>query len=228
MRAPISVIIPTRNAQESLPSLLSSLYEGITAGLICEVIVSDGGSLDKTCKIADQSGAAIVKGRASRGGQVARACAEAQGNWLLILHADCILPKGWSDVVGSCLVNEQKAFFFKLGFNSTHLMARVTEAWANLRSMLFRLPYGDQGLLISKQQLTSIGGYPNQPLMEDVAIAFKLKQHMRMLPVTVLTSALAYEKNGWLRRGAQNLIYLFRYLGGASPDELSKSYYKQI
>ena len=105
MRAPISVIIPTRNAQESLPSLLSSLYEGMTAGLICEVIVSDGGSLDETCKIADQSGAAIVKGRASRGGQVARACAEAQGNWLLILHADCILPKGWSDVVGSCLVN---------------------------------------------------------------------------------------------------------------------------
>ena len=71
MRAPISVIIPTLNAQDSLPSLLSSLYEGVAAGLICEVIVSDGGSSDKTCKIADQSGAAIVKGCASRGGQVA-------------------------------------------------------------------------------------------------------------------------------------------------------------
>ena len=228
MRAPISVIIPTLNAQDSLPSLLSSLYEGAEASLICEVIVSDGGSSDETCKIADQSGAAIVKGHASRGGQVARACSTAQGNWLLILHADCILPKGWSDIVRSRLANKQIAFFFKLGFKSTHLMARVTENWANLRSMLLGLPYGDQGLLISKQQLTSMGGYPDQPLMEDVAIALKLKRHMRMLPVTVLTSALAYEKNGWLRRGAQNLFYLFRYLRGASPEELSKSYYNQI
>ena len=227
MRAPISVIIPTLNAQDSLPSLLSSLYEGVAAGLICEVIVSDGGSLDETCKIANQSGTAIIKGLASRGGQVTRACLEARGDWLLILHADCILPKGWSDVVRSCLVNDQKAFFFKLGFNSTHLMARITEGWANLRSMLFRLPYGDQGLLIAQKQLTSIGGYPDQPLMEDVEIALKLKRQMRMLPVTILTSAAAYEENGWILRGTRNLIHLFRYLTGVSPEDLKKSYYNQ-
>ena len=151
MRAPISVIIPTLNAQDSLPSLLSSLYEGVAAGLICEVIVSDGGSSDETCKIADQSGAAIVKGCASRGGQVARACTTAQGKWLLILHADCILPKGWSDIVRARLANKQKSFFFKLRFNSRHLMARVIEGWANLRSMVLGLPYGDQGLLVSQQ-----------------------------------------------------------------------------
>lgn len=228
MRAPISVIIPTLNAQDSLPSLLSSLYEGVAAGLICEVIVSDGGSSDQTCKIADQSGAAIVKGCASRGGQVARACTTAQGNWLLILHADCILPKGWSDIVRARLANKQKSFFFKLRFNSRHLMARVTEGWANLRSMVLGLPYGDQGLLVSQQQLVNIGGYPDQPLMEDVAIALKLKQHMCMLPLTILTSAGRYEQKGWILRGTQNLILLFRYLRGASPEELRKSYYTQI
>jgi len=227
MRAPISVIIPTLNAQDSLPSLLSSLYEGVAIGLICEVIVSDGGSLDETCKIADQSGATVVKGPASRGGQVARASTKAQGDWLLILHADCILPKGWGEKLPSFLANRQKAFFFKLGFNSSQLMARVTEGWANFRSIFLGLPYGDQGLLISRHQLTSIGGYPDQPLMEDVAIALKLKRRLRMLPVTILTSAAAYEKNGWFLRGTRNLILLFKYLSGASAEELRKSYYNQ-
>ena len=107
-------------------------------------------------------------------------------------------------------------------------MARVTEGWANLRSMVLGLPYGDQGLLVSQQQLVNIGGYPDQPLMEDVAIALKLKQHMRMLPLTILTSAAGYEQKGWILRGTQNLILLFRYLRGASPAELRKSYYTQI
>ena len=106
-------------------------------------------------------------------------------------------------------------------------MARVTEGWANFRSMVLGLPYGDQGLLISQQQLVNIGGYPDQPLMEDVAIALKLKKQMRMLPLTILTSATAYEEKGWILNGTQNLIQLLRYLRGASPEELRKSYYNQ-
>ena len=227
MHAPISVIIPTLNAEDGLPNLLSSLYEGVAEGLIRDVIVSDGGSLDETCTIADEAGASLVHGTASRGGQVARACLKARGDWLLILHADSILPKGWSDVLRVQLGRRQTAYFFKLGFRSRHFMARVTEGWANFRSRVLGLPYGDQGLLISRQLLMSIGGYPDQPLMEDVTIARKLKRRKRVLPLTILTSAESYEQNGWLKRGAGNLRLLVRHFLGASPEDLKKSYYKK-
>lgn len=226
MHAPISVVIPTLNAEDVLPNLLSSLYEGVAAGLIREVIVSDGGSLDATCTIAEEAGARLVRGSASRGGQIARACLTARGDWLLILHADCILPQGWSNILRARLGRRQTAYFFKLGFRSRHFMARVTESWANFRSSVFKLPYGDQGLFISRAHLMGVGGYPEQPIMEDVALSFALKRQKQMLPITILTRADAYEKTGWLLRGAGNFRLLLRYLLGATPEDLKKSYYQ--
>ena len=224
MRAPISVIIPTLNAQSHLPKLLASLFEGIDAGLIREVIVSDGGSSDKTCETAFEAGCHIVQAKRGRGGQIREGIIQSGGIWYLILHADAELSKGWSDGFGKYLSDESIARYFRLRFSNPTLVARVTGAWANVRSYYLGLPYGDQGLLISMELLNSVNGYSSISLMEDIEMAGRLKGRLEMLPLALLTDAQRYEKNGWLLQGVQNIWRLMRYTLGVSPETLAKDY----
>lgn len=224
MRAPISVIIPTLNAQDPLHDCLTALMEGLDAGLIRELIVSDGGSLDATVAMAEAWGAEVIAGPASRGGQLRRGCAAAQADWLLILHADTILSRGWTDPVGAFLAKPGAAWF-RLRFDGGGLAGRIVAGWANLRSQ-FGLPYGDQGLLVHRSLYQKAGGYPDQPLMEDVALVRTLRGKLRGIDVTATTSAERYRRQGWLRRGGRNLWTLMRYFTGAKPQDLARSYGK--
>lgn len=224
MRARVSVIIPTLNAEEALKSSLPALMEGVERGVIREVIVSDGGSDDGTCGIAHGVGAELVHGAASRGGQLRRAADVAKGEWLLVLHADSVLAAGWSEAVTAHMTTpEAGPAYFKLRFDEQSLPAWITAGWANLRSRLFGLPYGDQGLLISRRDYGAAGGYPDIPLMEDVALVRALPT-LRRLDGTITTSAARYRRGGWLRRGARNLWTLARYFMGVSPARLAEQY----
>jgi rSAM/selenodomain-associated transferase 2 len=224
MRAPISIIIPTLNAAPQLPDTLVRVMEGLNAGLVRELVVSDGGSNDDIKTLAAEVGATFVTGPAGRGGQLNRGAAAAQGDWLLFLHADTWLPKDWSDAALAHLQTEQNAYVFSLAFRGGGIMARLTAGWANLRTRLFGLPYGDQALLISRALFDDIGGYPDQPLMEDVAIARKLKGRITLSPLYVQTNSERYQRNGWLRQGASNLWRLARYLMGVHPVQLHRDY----
>ena len=219
MRAPISVIVPTLNAEAALPLCLMALTEGLEAGLIRELIVSDGGSTDGTRALADEWGAEIVSFPPSRGGKLRLGCTAAKGDWLLVLHADTQLASGWSDVAARHL-KTGKAGWFRLRFDRG---GRMVAAWANLRSGL-GLPYGDQGLLLPRALYEEVGGYPDIPLMEDVALARALRRHLVGLPADAITSAEKYRTQGWLRRGARNLFLLLRYFAGASPERLAAAY----
>lgn len=223
MRAPIAVIIPTFNAEETLPTCLQGLMEGLEAGLVRELIISDGGSEDATGATAQAWGANVIHGPASRGGQLKRGCAAAQADWLLILHADTVLQPGWSKMVRAHLHHPEKAAWFQLAFDEKGFGAAVVAGWANLRSR-FGLPYGDQALLISSALYTRVGGYPDMPLMEDVALARALKGKLTGLDVTAVTSAAKYADQGWLKRGARNLWTLIRYFAGADAHALASSY----
>ena len=224
MRAPVSVIIPTINAQSHLPKLLASLFEGVDAGLIREVIVSDGGSSDKTREIASEAGCHVVQSEQGRGNQICEGLIQIRGSWCLILHADAELSQGWSDGFGKYLSDKSIAWYFRLRFSSPALMARVTSAWANVRATYLGLPYGDQGLLISIELLNSVNGYCPIALMEDVAMAIRLKGRLKILPLVLLTDALRYDNNGWFTQGSQNIWRLIRYMLGVSPDILTKGY----
>ena len=101
---------------------------------------------------------------------------------------------------------------------------RLVSRWANLRARAFGLPYGDQGLLIPRALYESVGGYPDIALMEDVAIARALRGKLTTIPATAWTSAERYQRQGWLRRGSRNLMTLTRYLLGADPAKLARSY----
>jgi rSAM/selenodomain-associated transferase 2 len=223
MRAPISVIIPTLNAGQHLPDCLRALMEGVEAGLIREVIISDGGSSDATGAIAQAWGAEVLHGAPSRGGQLARGCAAARGEWLLVLHADTVLAPGWEPAVTAHLSRPGTAGWGRLSFDQTGFAAGFVAGWANLRSRL-GLPYGDQGLLISRQLYGQAGGYPDQTLMEDVSLARALKGRLTGLDIVAVTSAEKYRRQGWLRRGARNLLTLMRFFAGQDVERLARAY----
>lgn len=220
MPAPLSVIIPTLNAGDSLQACLSALMEGVEAGLITELIISDGGSRDETAVLADAWGAQVVTGSASRGGQLRRGCDAARGEWFLVLHADTILSTGWTQAVDAHFATH-KAGYFRLRFDRG---GRFVAAWANLRARVFGLPYGDQGLLIHRRLYDRVGGYADMPLMEDVAIARALKGQLVALDAVAVTSAAKYRKAGWIRRGAGNLWTLARYFAGVDVTTLARQY----
>lgn len=223
MRAALSVIIPTLDAEQSLPGCFAALFEGLSAGLIREVVVSDGGSGDGTRALAEAAGAVIVEGAPSRGGQMRRGAQAATGAWLLFLHADTVLPEGWAEAARAQMARGGAAAF-RLSFEAGGLAPRLVAGWANLRSGLLGLPYGDQGLLISRAQYEAAGGFADIPLMEDVALARALGGRITLLPLNVRTSAVRFEREGWLRRGARNLWLLLRYLCGADPVRLAARY----
>ena len=189
MPAEISILIPTLDAERDLGRCLESLMEGLPAGLIRELIVSDGGSRDRTLDIADEAGAVIVTGPPSRGGQLRRGAARARGRWLLVLHADTVLEPGWSAVVADHVGGGGRAAYFRLAFRAGGVMPRWVAGWANLRAALFALPYGDQGLLLPAADYRAAGGYPDQPLMEDVALVRALGRPLAALPVRATTAA---------------------------------------
>ena len=224
-RAPISVIIPTLNASGGLATCLGSLGEGLSAGLIREVIVSDGGSSDGTLDLAEAAGAKIVAGTASRGGQLRRGCEAAQGDWLLVVHADTILVDGWSRQVLKHLAKApENAAHFRLMFRAKGIAPWMVAGWANARAKLFGLPYGDQGLLLPRPLYDAIGGYDDIPLMEDVAIVRRLRSRLTALPAVATTSAERYERDGWVRRSMRNAVTLARYFAGTDPVKLQRDY----
>jgi rSAM/selenodomain-associated transferase 2 len=225
MRAPLSIVIPTLDAGAVLPETLAALGEGLHAGLIRELVVSDGGSRDATLALAEAAGAIVVAGAPGRGGQIGRGISAAGGPWLMVLHADSRLRPGWAEAVRRHIAAAPgQAGYFALAFDAPGLAPRLVAGWANLRARVFGLPYGDQGLVVAREVLAAAGGYPDLPLMEDVALARRLRGRLTALPAVALTDAGRYLRRGWLRQGASNLWRLARYLAGADPARLARGY----
>ncbi len=225
MTAPLTIIIPTLNAAAALPATTDALLEGITDGLISELVISDAGSTDQIQDVAEELGAKLVTGAKGRGLQIARGLDTATTPWLLILHADTHLSDGWAATALNHMEHHRNdAGWFQLEFRATGLMPKLVARGANLRARLFDLPYGDQGLLIHRDLLSATGGYPTLPIMEDVAVARQLKGKLRPLDAQARTSAERYEAEGWARRSLKNLSLLARYKIGAKSETLIAKY----
>lgn len=218
----ISVVIPTLNAAASLPACLA----GLRSALVGQVLVADGGSSDDTARVAEAAGA-IVLGPLppSRGGQLSAGCAAAEGAWLMILHADTRLQPDWAAAAGRHMAaRPEKAGWFRYALDDPRPVARVWEAGVALRSGL-GLPYGDQGLLISRPLYDRIGGYRDQPLMEDLDLVRRLgPQRLHALKARAVTSAERYRRDGYLRRSARNWRLVAGWLNGADPADLARRY----
>ena len=230
MPAPLSVVIPTLNAGRGLPRSLAALVPGNEAGLLREVVVSDGGSCDETCEIAEAAGCRIVTGAPGRGGQLARGAAAARGDWLLFLHADTALSADWPNAVADRLPTPDRAGAFRLRMRGRGPGPRLVARGANLRTRALGLPYGDQGLLLSRALYDASGGYDAAlPLFEDVDLVRRLARKggrgtLSLLPAFAETAPTRYERDGYARRVAANQWLLARYLLGAPPARLAARY----
>lgn len=226
MPAPLSIIIPALNAGADLPMCLDSLLPGLSVQLIREVIAVDGGSVDQTRRIAEGAGCTIIDSPPGRGKQLIAGANAARGDWLLFLHADTALSRDWAERVDAHITERPtNAAAFTLAFRSDAREATWLAARANRRARLLGLPYGDQGLLISRRHYNEVCGYPDQPLMEDVAIIRAIgKRRLTILSAEARTSATKYERDGWRKRAYRNAWLLMRYRLGAAPEKLARIY----
>jgi len=224
MPAFLSIVIPTLNSTKTIAPTLMSLSEGITTGLIKELIISDGNSTDAINEMCEEIGAILIKGKRGRGIQLHRGAMQAKGEWILFIHSDTMLPNGWTDAFLNHIKTGKNAGYCKLSFDDASIKAKIISAGANLRSKYLKLPYGDQCLLISKKLYKEIGGYPNLPIMEDVSIAKLLKHKLQLIPIDVKTSARKYQNEGWIKRSIKNIILVLKFKFGADPEKLAKSY----
>ena len=222
----ISVVIPTLNAGATLGGCLAGLVRAAMDGLVREVVIADGGSTDATAEIAEDAGARIVSSERGRGVQLRAGCEAAKGPWLLALHADTRLEAGWAEAARRHLAaHPEEAGWFRFALDDPRRIARVWEAGVALRSRWGGLPYGDQGLLLSKALYETVGGYAPLPLMEDVDLVRRLgRARLRGLGARATTSAERYRRDGYWRRSARNLGLLARYYRGADPSALARSY----
>lgn len=213
----ISAIVPTLNAGDELASCLASL------GQADEIVVADGGSTDATLAIARAAGAKIVTSERGRGVQLARGAAEARGDILLFVHADTRLASGWCDLLEGHCASSHRPACFRLRLDDAAWQARLIEGAVSLRTRLAGLPYGDQGLIMSREAYDAAGGFRPLVLMEDVDLVRRLARPV-MLDGDALTSAERWRRDGWIRRSLRNLACLSLWRLGVSPDRIARLY----
>jgi rSAM/selenodomain-associated transferase 2 len=192
MRPSLSVVIPALNEAATLPLLLDDLRR-----LECrstEILVVDGGSTDGTAARAQAGGARVLRSAAGRARQLRAGAAAACGEWLLFLHADCRLDPSGTGALARAMDRPPPfaVAVFRFAIDLPPGWKWFIERGQALREVLFGLPYGDQGLLVRREAYEAAGGYPDLPVMEDVALVRQLRRHHRIdrLPVPLLTSSL--------------------------------------
>jgi glycosyltransferase involved in cell wall biosynthesis len=209
----ISVVIPTSNSERLLPRCFDSLITAAVRGVVREVIVSDAGSSDGTLTIADAAGAHIVHSRKGRSHQLAEGAAVAKSDWLLFLHPETMLEPGWEveaeSFIDQAVMERPRAAAFRFALEDFSGEARRAEAKAGLRTALFALPYGDQGLLIPKRLYQKIGGYRALADMEDADIVRRIGRR-RLVGLRSRAVNVARPPKSTLRGFALTLLHALR------------------
>lgn len=193
----ISVIIPTLNEEKALPLTLAHVL--LQSGDY-DVIVVDGGSTDRTCHIAENEGRIRLlhapKGRAS---QMNVGANHASGEWLLFLHADTQLPSGALtrlNALESDLSIQAGGFFHRFSGHDWRL--RLLSSLNNLRCRWSKVLYGDQAMFVRRALFERLGGFPDQPFLEDVLFSRKL---VKVVTPVLLTPAVVTDSRKFVQMG---------------------------
>lgn len=222
----ISIIIPVLNEATHLSDWLAHLLPMRTQGM--EIIVVDGGSQDESLAIATRWGADVLSTERGRARQMNGGAQRAKGDILLFLHADTWLPSGsengaWTEK----LMKSHRVWGrFDVRIQGRPGMLRLVAWMMNHRSCLTGIATGDQAIFVRRETFFQVGGFPDQPLMEDIALSERLLTLSRPLCLSdcVITSGRRWEK-----RGVWRTIFLmwrlrWSYWRGTPANKLAKQY----
>ena len=217
----VAILIPALDEEESLRRHLPAALAAAD-----EVVVSDGGSRDRTAEMARELGARVVAGPAGRGGQLNRAAAAATAEVLVFLHADTALPPGALDAVRAAVAAGAPGGGFLMRFDSDRPLLRLAGRLVDLRTRLTRSPLGDQAQFATRKAFRELGGFREWQILEDVDFIRRLAARGRLaiLPLRVTTSARRYEAGGVLRTAARNWWIWALYALGVPPHRLARLY----
>jgi rSAM/selenodomain-associated transferase 2 len=219
----ISVIIPALNEEKSI----SATIESIMPLRPHEVIIVDGGSTDRTIAVCRELGIRALLSPRGRATQMNLGARQATGEVLLFIHADTQLPSSALDDIGLALADARiVGGRFDVRLEGKHWMLKVIGAMISLRSRISRVATGDQGIFVRRDVFAELGGYPDLPLMEDIALSRALKRRGRLacLRSRVVTSARRWEAEGIWRTIFKMWALKSLYLVGISPLRLKRYY----
>jgi rSAM/selenodomain-associated transferase 2 len=219
----ISVIIPALNEESSI----SAAIESIIPLQPHEIIVVDGDSTDRTVAICRELGICVLSSPRGRARQMNLGAQHATGDALLFLHADTQLPCSALDDIRRALADPRiVGGRFDVRLDGKHWMLKLIGVMISLRSRLSKVATGDQGIFVRRAVFAELGGYPDLPLMEDVALARALRRRgsVALLRSRVVTSARRWEAEGVWRTIFKMWALKALYLLGVSPLRLKRYY----
>ena len=225
MRTPLSIVLPVLNEAGLIESSLGALQELRAQG--AEVIVVDGGSADATPALAAALAERVITAPRGRASQMNAGARVSRGEVLLFLHADTRLPRDALEAITAGLRASDRGWGrFDVVIEAKSPLLRVIAAMMNARSRLTGIATGDQAIFVQRAAFDAVGGFPDIPLMEDVALSKALKRQSPPLCLRdrVVTSARRWKRNGAIR----TIILMWRlrlaYALGADPRELARRY----
>lgn len=225
MVSSLSIIIPVLNEEAGIAAALERLAGLRRQGV--EIIVADGGSDDGTVSCALPWCDSVIQAPRGRASQMNAGASAAQGAILLFLHADTVLPRhSVADLCG-VLNNERHVWGrFDVTISGRSPLLPVVAAMMNLRSRWSGIATGDQAMFVRRDVFDAIGGFPDIPLMEDIALSKRLKQRRRPLCLRekVTTSGRRWEKHGVLRTILMMWRLRLQYWLSADPAALARQY----
>ena len=219
----LSIIIPVLNEERTIAATLADLDRVEAA----EVIVVDGGSTDRTAESVRATSARLVVSPRGRAAQMNAGARQTAGDVLLFLHADTKLPAGASRDIRECMADARCAGGrFDIRLDSTHPLLRLVGHMISLRSRLTRVATGDQAIFVRRAVFERLGGFPEIPLMEDVAFSRALKKEgsIACLRARVTSSARRWEQHGPVRTILLMWVLKLLYLAGVPPTRLKRLY----
>ena len=225
MPSRLSIVIPTLNEAATIHATLASLQALRGRGV--EVIVADGGSIDGTAALAAGLACRVTDAPRGRALQMNAGVVAAQGETLLFLHADTLLPAGADRCVLDGLAASGKCWGrFDVSIAGQPWLLRVVAWLMNRRSRWTGIATGDQAIFVRREVFQSLGGFPDQPLMEDIELSKRLRRLGR--PLCLRERAVTSGRR-WEARGVWRTIWLmwrlrWLYWRGVAAERLAEEY----
>ncbi|MFA7386949.1 MAG: TIGR04283 family arsenosugar biosynthesis glycosyltransferase [Thiohalobacteraceae bacterium] len=224
----ISIVIPALNEAAQIAATLAPLQSLRAQGH--EIVVVDGGSSDDTAHRAQPLCDRILDAPRGRARQMNAGAQAARGDVLWFLHADTRASSTAMDALLAALRRPQFAWGrFDVRLSGAHPLLRVVENLMNLRSRWTGIATGDQGIFVRRHLFETVGGFPDIPLMEDIALSRRLKREAApiCLRERLVTSSRRWEQRGVVRTTLLMWRLRFAYWLGASPERLAAQYQRR-